>query len=324
MTTNRTELATTEPVTTTQPEQPARRRGVLHRMSNARGMYLFIIPGMLWFGVIAYLPMLGNVVAFQNFNPFQGISESPWVGLDNFIELFTDREFLTSLVNTLWLSLLQILFAFPAPIALALLLNSLLSARTRTFIQSIVYLPHFLGWVIVVSIWKGVLSGTGPVSSVWQWLGGSPIQIMSDANAFPLLVTAQVIWKEIGWGTIIFFAAIVGIPEERYESAALDGANSWRRIWHITLPGISSIIVLMFILRIGTILTAGFEQLLIQQHAVGSGAAQVLDTFVYYRGVLGGDWGLAAAAGLFKGVIGTALVLLFNRLAKKFTGAGVL
>lgn len=302
---------------------PTRRGDVWRRMRRSRGMYLFIVPGMLWFGVFAYLPMAGNIIAFQDYSPYRGISESPLVGLTNFAELFGDREFLVSLRNTLYLSVLQIVFAFPAPIALALLLNSLLSERLKRLVQTVVYLPHFLGWVIVISIWQQVLSAQGPVNQVRELFGAAPENLMANPDHFGLLITAQVIWKEVGWGTIIFLAAAVGVPAERYEAAAIDGAGAWRRMWHVTLPGMLSIIVLMFVLRMGTVLTVGFEQLILQQGAVGADAAQVLDTFAYYRGVLGGDWGLAAAAGLFKGLIGTALVLLFNRLAKRVTGAGV-
>lgn len=303
---------------------PRRRRTTLRRIRRNWPMYLFIIPGMLWFGLFAYLPLLGNVVAFQDYSPFLGFQGSPWVGVQNFVALFSDPEFLSALWNTLYLAFLQIVFAFPAPIALALLLNSIISERVRRFIQTVVYLPHFLGWVIVVSIWQQVLSGTGPLSELIQAVGGSPLSIMSDPDLFGVLVTAQVIWKEVGWGTIIFLAAMVSIPDERYEAAAIDGAGTWARIRHVTLPGIASIIVLLLILRLGTVLTVGFEQLLIQQNAVGADAAQVLDTFVYFRGVLGGDWGFATAAGLFKGVVGTVMVIVFNRLAKRFTGSGVI
>lgn len=287
-------------------------------------MYVFIVPGMVWFAIFMYLPMAGNIIAFQDYSPFLGFADSPWVGFSNFANLFSDPEFLQSLWNTIYLAFLQIIFAFPAPIALALLLNSILSTQVRRWIQTIVYLPHFLGWVIVVSIWQQVLAGGGPISELIQLVGGRPLSIMSDPQTFGLLVTSQVIWKEIGWGTIIFFAALMSVPEDLYEAAAIDGAGSWRRMWHVSLPGILSIVVLMLILRMGTVLSVGFEQLLIQQKAVGAEAAQVLDTFVYYRGVLGGDWGFATAAGLFKGIVGTLLVIVFNSLAKRYTGSGVI
>lgn len=296
---------------------------MLHRMLRVRWMYAFIVPGFLFFVVFAYVPLLGNVVAFQDYSPFLGFSGSPWVGIANFQALLTDPELIDSLRNTLIISLLQIVFAFPAPIALALLLNSLLSERVKRVVQSIVYLPHFISWVIVISIWQEVLGGAGAVSQLAQLFGGDSVNVMSNPDTFQLLVTLQVIWKETGWGTIIFFAAITAIPQDLYESSACDGAGPLRRIWHVTLPGIVPVIMLLLILRLGSVLSVGFEQLILQQPAVGADAAQVLDTFVYYRGVLGGDWGISTAAGLLKGIVGTLLVLAANKLAKRSGAEGL-
>ncbi|MFD6178615.1 MULTISPECIES: ABC transporter permease [unclassified Isoptericola] len=293
------------------------------RIWRERWMYTFILPGLLFFLVFAYLPLLGNVVAFQDYSPYWGIGGSAWVGLDNFSAMFSDPQFLRALQNTLVISLLQIVFAFPAPILLALLLNSLISDRTKRVVQSIVYLPHFISWVIVIAIWQQVLGGAGPVAELFSAIGIDGVNIMGDPDTFKALVTSQVIWKDIGWGTIIFFAAISAIPNERYEAAAVDGAGSFRRTWHITLPGLVPVITLLLILTIGNVLTVGFEQLLLQQPAVGSDAAEVLDTFVYYRGIAGGDWGLSTAAGLFKGVIGTILVIGANRFAKRLGTEGL-
>ncbi|MFG1627417.1 ABC transporter permease [Kribbella sp. NPDC049227] len=304
------------------PVRPAAKHPLRKRIWSARWMYLFILPGFLFFVVFKYVPLLGNVIAFQDYSPFQGFA-SPWVGLQNFAALFTDPDVGIALRNTLVLSFLQLVFAFPAPIALALLLNSLISERTKRVVQAIVYLPHFIGWVVVVSIWQEVLGGDGMLTGFVESLGGSPINIMANPDLFPVLVTSQVIWKEIGWGTIIFFAAISLIPAEQYESASVDGAGPWKRMWHVTLPGITSVIVLLFILRLGSVLTVGFEQILLQQNSVGQDNAQVLDTFVYYRGIVGGDWGIATAAGVAKGLVGTALVIAANRVAKRFGGQGV-
>ena len=307
------------------PTRPPRRRAngsLRSRILAARWMYLFLLPGVIFFIVFKYIPLLGSVIAFQDYSPFLGFGGSPWVGLQNFAALLTDPDVAIALRNTLVLSLLQLVFAFPAPIALALLLNSLLSGRVKRLVQSVVYLPHFIGWVVVVSIWQQIFGGAGMLTNLIQSLGGPALNIMSDPKLFPALITAEVIWKEVGWGTIIFFAAITMIGPERYESAALDGAGPWRRMWHVTLPGISSVIVLLLILRLGTVLTVGFEQILLQQNAVGADAAQVLDTFVYFRGIVGGDWGIATAAGLVKGIIGTILVIGANRLSKRLGGQG--
>lgn len=286
-------------------------------------MYVFIVPGVLFFLVFAYVPLLGNVVAFQDYSPFRGIFGSDWVGMQNFLDLVTDDELRKALVNTLVIATLQIAFSFPAPIILALFLNSLLSERLKRSIQTVVYLPHFISWVIVISIWQKILGGTGLTAQLFDLIGLQGMNLMTNPETFKILVVSQVIWKDVGWGTIIFFAAIAAIPTELYESAATDGAGTWRRMWHITLPGLVPVISLLLILTVGNVLTVGFEQLLLQQPAVGADAAQVLDTFVYYRGVAGGDWGVSAAAGLLKGIIATVLVLGANRIAKRLGTGGI-
>ncbi|ATG52986.1 polysaccharide ABC transporter ATP-binding protein [Brachybacterium vulturis] len=294
------------------------------RLLKEKWTYLFILPGVIYFAVFHYIPLLGNVVAFQDFSPFRGIFGSEWIGLENFRSIVHDPEVIRALTNTLIIAFLQIVFAFPAPIILALFLNSLVSNAVKRGIQTIVYLPHFISWVVVISIWQKILGGAGLVSEVLERVGVDGINIMANPETFKILVTSQVIWKDVGWGTIIFFAAIVAIPGELYESAATDGASSWRRMWHITLPGMMPVISMLLILNVGTALTVGFEQMLLQQPAVGADAAQVLDTFVYFRGIAGGDWGVATAAGLIKGVIATILVLGANKIAKLLGGEGVI
>jgi putative aldouronate transport system permease protein len=307
----------------TTADERVRRRSLLSRMWRERWMYAFFVPGLVFFVVFAYVPLLGNVAAFQDYSPFLGFRGSPFVGWENFRELFADPEARTAFKNTLIISLLQIAFAFPAPIALALLLDSLLSARIKRFVQSVVYLPHFIGWVIVISIWQNVLGDTSGLNQLLQHVGLGTAHLMTNASVFKELLTAQVMWKETGWGTIIFFAAIAGINTDLYEAAVTDGAGAWRRIWHVTLPGIANVIALLLILRIGDVLTVGFEQIVLQQNAVGNDAAQVIDTFVYYNGVLGGNWGLSTAAGIFKGVVGTILVVAANKVAKRLGTTGV-
>lgn len=300
-----------------------RRANLATKVRRNWQMYALILPGFLWIIVFAYIPLAGNVVAFQDYSPFRGVFESEFIGLDNFRALLSDRELIFSVRNTLFIALLQIAFAFPAPILLALFLNSLLSERVKRSIQTIVYLPHFMSWVIVVSIWQSIIGGNGVLTRLFTEIGLEGINIMANPDTFKALVVSQVVWKDVGWGTIIFFAAIAAIPQELYESAAADGAGPWRRMWHITLPGMIPVITLLLILTVGNVLTVGFEQLLIQQPAVGARAAQVLDTFVYFRGVAGGDWGLSAAAGLIKGIIATSLVVGANYLAKKLGTAGI-
>jgi putative aldouronate transport system permease protein len=264
--------------------------------------YLLLLPGLLY---------------------FLGFLKSTWVGWDNFVSVFQDPEFGTVISNTLIISLLQIIFAFPAGIILALMLNALLHDRFKRFMQSVLYLPHFIGWVIIISIWQQIFGGDGMLNHLVTGLGGHPINIMTNPDFFKPLVVLQVVWKETGWSTILFIAAITGIDLSLYEAAVMDGANKWRRTWHITLPGIRGVIVLLLILRIGNILSTGFEQIFLQRDAVGLNAAEVIDTFVYDRGIINGNWGLAAAIALLKTIIGAVLVYSANRIAKQLGEDGL-
>jgi putative aldouronate transport system permease protein len=294
-----------------------------HRMWRERWIYLLITPGVIYFVAFQYLPLLGNIIAFQDFSPFLGFFDSPWVGLDNFARLFTDPDVGIAVSNTLIISLLQIVFAFPIPIALAIALNNMISNRARRFLQSVLYLPHFISWVIIISIFQQILGGDGFINNFIRGTGGQPLDIMSNPGFFKPLVVIQVIWKDSGWSTIIFLAALTAIDLSLYEAAVIDGANKWRRIWHITLPGIRSTIILLLVLRLGTILNTGFEQIFLQRNAVGAQAAEVLDTFVYFRGVQAGDWGFSTAVGLVKGFVGLVLILGANKLARKFGEEGL-
>jgi putative aldouronate transport system permease protein len=301
----------------------ARKRNLGQRIWQNRWMYLMILPGFFYFAVFHYLPMLGNVVAFQDYSPFLGFRGSPWVGLENFAKLFTDPDLGVALRNTLIISFLQIVFAFPAPIALALLLNSLLSEPIKRFLQSVLYLPHFLSWVIVIALWQQIFGGAGFINSLLREQGWSTFNLMSNPDLFRPLILMQGIWKDAGWGTIIFLAALTKIDFTLYEAAVLDGANGWRRLWDVTIPGIRSVIFLLLILQLGGILTTGFEQFYIQYNAVGREAADVLDTFTYFRGVRSGDWGFATAVGLVKGIVGAVLIFAANWAAKRFGEEGV-
>jgi putative aldouronate transport system permease protein len=293
------------------------------RMWRERWMYLFIVPGALYFLVFEYLPLLGNVIAFQDYSPFLGITGSPFIGFANFQRLLTDADFKLALVNTIQIELLQLIFAFPAPLTLALILNSLMNERVKRTMQSIVYLPHFLSWVIVIALWQQVFGGAGFMNQVLRNQGAETINVMANPGFFKPLVVLQSIWKEMGWGTIIFLAALTKIEVELYEAAVVDGAGGWRRLWHVTLPGIRSVIVLLLILRLGSMLSVGFEQYYLQRGSVGAAAAEVLDTFVFFRGIQGGDWGFAAAVGLVRGLVGTALIVAANAVAKRFGEEGV-
>ncbi|MFC7404742.1 ABC transporter permease [Georgenia alba] len=307
-----------------QPAPPRRQLPWWRRLARDRTVLLLALPGMAVIVTFQYVALAGNVIAFQDYQPYLGVERSLWVGLENFeILVDGDPEFLRALRNTLIITALQTVFVFPAPIILALVLNSLVSNRVRQTVQSILYLPHFLSWVIVVAVFQQVLGGAGLVNNFLRARGWEPIDIIGNSDAFFALITSQVIWKDTGWATILFLAVLAGIDKSLYEASAVDGATRWRQTWHITLPGLRPIIILLFILKLGDSLTVGFEQLLLQQDAVGLGVAQVLDTYVYNNGVVGGYWGVAAAVGLAKGAVGLVLVLVANKAAHAFGEEGV-
>jgi putative aldouronate transport system permease protein len=299
-----------------------RRPSLGHRLRHDRVLLLLAIPGIVLILVFRYVPLLGNVTAFQNYQPFLGFSDSPWVGLQNF-SVLTNPVFLNALKNTVIITVLQVVFVFPAPIVLALLLNSLLSERMKKVVQSVLYLPHFLSWVMVVAIAQELLGGAGVLNNALRGAGASTLNIIGNPHLFYELIIAQVIWKDTGWATILFLAALSQIDGALYEAASVDGASRWRQMWHITLPGLKSIIILLLILRLGDILSVGFEQILLQQTAVGSHASEVLDTYVYNYGILGGQWGQAAAVGLMKGVVSVLLVVGANKTAHLFGEPGL-
>jgi len=301
----------------------AGRKSLGARWKRDRQMVLMMVPGLLFLLLFFYIPILGNVIAFQDYQPFLGILNSDWVGLQNFVDLYFDPDFWVALRNTLVLALWQLLLFFPVPLGLALIVDSLISTRIRRWFQSIVYLPHFLSWVLVIALFQQVLGGAGLVNNELRHLGLDAIPFMTNPDTFPLLATVQLVWKDAGWAMIIFLASLASIDGSLYEAAAADGAGRWRRMWHITLPGLRSIIILLLILRIGDILSVGFEQFLLQHDAVGPGASEVLDTFTYFAGVVGGGWSMGAAAGLAKGVVGAFLIFAANKVAHNLGEPGI-
>ena len=289
-----------------------------------RSLFWFTVPGILVVLLFHYVPLLGNVIAFQDYQPFIGIWHSTWAGLDNFAVLFNgDQEFLHALVNTLQLLLIQVVFVFPAPILLALSLNSLVSERIKRVVQNVLYLPHFLSWVVVVAVFQQMLSNGGLVNVFLRAQELGTWNIIGNPDLFKSLLTSQVIWKDTGWGAILFLAALSRVDSHLYEAAAVDGAGRWRQTWHVTLPALRGLVVLLLILRLGDALSVGFEQIILQQTGVGLESSEVLDTYVYNHGLLAGQWGVSAAVGLVKGIVGVILVLGANKVAHFFGEEGI-
>ncbi|MFD7229438.1 ABC transporter permease [Streptomyces sp. NPDC059881] len=283
-----------------------------------------MVPGLLYFLVFHYGAFFGNVIAFKDYVPFVGVAESPWVGFDNFTALFADPAFWSAALNTLALAVFQIVFYFPVPLALALLLHSINWRGVGKFVQSVVYLPHFLSWVIVVALFGQMLSGDGLFNGLLgSGDGKTVLDVFGNPEAFKPLMVVELIWKECGWGTIIFLAALHNVDETLYEAAAIDGAGPWRRFWHVTLPSIRPVVILLLILRLGDILSVGFEQILLHRDAFGPATAEVIDTYVYYNAVVDGHWGVSAAGALLKGVIGAVLIFSANKIAHRLGEQGV-
>ncbi|WP_431930765.1 ABC transporter permease [Nonomuraea jabiensis] len=293
------------------------------RLRRDRSLLIMVVPAVVLLLIFNYVPMVGVITAFQYYDPLTGIRDSDWAGLDQFQQLFADSRFWDALGNTLYLSFVQLILFFPIPIALALLLNSVLSERVRNFFQSVVYLPHFFSWVLVITIFQQMLGGAGVLNQFLRSHDLGTWDVMTNPDTFALLVSFQVVWKEAGWGIIVFLAALAAINPGLYEAAAADGAGPWRRLWHITLPGLRGVIVLMLVLRLGGALSVGFEQFLIQREAVGHDAAEVLDTYAFYYGIATTNYSFGAAAGLFKSVISLLLIWGANKLAHAFGEDGL-
>ncbi|WBB90829.1 ABC transporter permease subunit [Verrucosispora sp. WMMC514] len=305
------------------------RRSLRVRLRRDWPLLAMAAPAAVLLLVFHYLPTLGNIIAFQDYNPFVGddpldaFLNSEWIGFGNFEALFRDPLFWDAVRNTLSITAFQLVFFFPLPILLALILNSVVSGRLRGFVQSVVYLPHFFSWVLVVTFFVQMFGGAGLLAQEMRQAGLEPWGIMTNPDTFIVLVTAEAVWKDLGWGAIVFLAALSAIDQNLYEAAAADGAGRWRRLWHITLPGLRPVIVLLLIMRLGDALSVGFEQFILQREAVGRQAAEVLDTFVYYQAISTQQWGLGAAAGLFKAVVGLALILTANKVAHRLGEQGV-
>ncbi|MBO9609744.1 MAG: sugar ABC transporter permease [Paenibacillaceae bacterium] len=281
-------------------------------------------PGIVYFVIFKYLPMWGVLIAFQDYQVFRGFLHSDWVGLKHFERFFTDSAFWMLFRNTLLLAVYNLVFFFPMPIFIALLLHGIGKKLFKRTVQTIIYIPHFISWVVVVGIAYIFFTTEGGVVNDWlAALGGEKVNFLVSENWFRTMVVSEVIWKETGWGTIIFLAALAGVDPQLYEAADIDGANRFRQLVHITLPAIRSTIVILFILRLGTFLDTGFEQIFLMLNPLNRQVGEVFDTYVYSVGIQQGHFSYSTSVGLFKSFVALALVLGANYLAKKFGEEGV-
>jgi putative aldouronate transport system permease protein len=302
----------------------ASRNRFAERITKDRWLYFMLVPGILYFVIFKYFPMWGVVIAFQNYQPIKGFFGSDWVGAKHFIRFFNDPAFWMLFKNTFILAIYNLVFFFPLPIVVALMLNEVRKQAFKRTVQTLVYIPHFFSWVVVVSI-SYVLFTTegGAVNELIAALGVEKIGFLLDENWFRTIITSQVIWKESGWGTILFLAALSGVDPQLYEAARMDGANRWKQLWNITLPSIGSTIVILLILRLGSFLDTGFEQIFLMLNAMNRQVGEVFDTYVYTAGITQGQFSYSTAVGLFKSIIGLVLVVSSNWFAKKCGQEGI-
>lgn len=292
-----------------------------------RFYYYLIIPGMLYFLIFDYIPMFGIIIAFKDISPFEGVGAiftSDWVGFKHFVRFWNSYYFWNVMRNTLLISFYKLFFGFPASILLALLLNELRYVAFKRIVQTISYLPHFISTVVVAGLAMMVLSTDGGlINAIIVQFGGEPILFLGSPDYFRSVLVISHVWQSVGWGSILYLAAMTGIDPGLYEAARMDGAGRFRQAWHITLPGIMPVIVIMLILAIGGLLNAGFESVLLLYSPAVYDVSDIIDTYVYREGLSQLNYSFATAVGLFKNVLAMILILGANYIAKKMNQTGI-
>ena len=303
------------------------------QIKNSRFLIFMIIPAIIYYAVFCYVPMYGVLIAFTRYSPYQGIGGSivnNWIGFDNFTFLFKYPNFWKAFTNTLFIGTIKTIIAFVSAVTVALLINELRMRFFKKFVQIVVTFPHFLSWVVVASLFLMMLGSTGVINNIITGNGGEPIKTFSNGKSFLALIFTSDIWKEAGWGSIIYIATMAGISPDLYEAADIDGATRLQKIWHITLPGIKPVAILLLIMSIGGVLSAGFDQIFnmtSQLHnSLVMGSVQIIDTLIY-QGTFQ-DWSLtygqSTVLGLFKSVVGFVLVITTDRIAKLCGERGII
>ncbi|MCR8632487.1 ABC transporter permease subunit [Paenibacillus sp. N5-1-1-5] len=303
---------------------PLDRLYLLSYVSKYRWLYLMLAPGFFYFVIFKYIPMWGVLIAFQDYQVFQGFLASKWVGLKHFERFFGDPVFWMLFRNTFVLAFYNLVFFFPLPIVIALMLNEVRKELFKRTVQTLIYIPHFISWVVVVGIAYIFFTTEGGIVNEWiAALGWEKLNFLVSEAWFRTMVVSELMWKETGWGTIIFLAALAGVDPQLYEAAHMDGANRLRQLYHITLPAIRSTIIILLILRLGSFLDTGFEQIFLMLNPLNRQVGEVFDTYVYSIGIQQGLFSYSTSVGLFKSVIGLVLVLSANYIAKRFGEEGV-
>ncbi len=296
---------------------------VARRISKYKMLYVMLLPAVVFLIIFNYIPMYGATIAFKDFWMTKGILGSPWVGFEHFERLFATDKFWQVFRNTIEINLLRLLFGFPAPIVLAILLNEVRHKLFKRSIQTIVYLPHFISWVTIAGIIFSLLSNEGLVNKIITAFGGESVNFLTSNAMFRPLLVLSGIWKEAGWGTIIFLAALAGVNPDLYEAATVDGANRFKQIVHITLPSLLPDISILLILNFGSMMIGGFDQVFNLYNTMVYESGDVIDTYVYRIGLTQGKYSMATAIGLFLNIINFLLLILVNQTAKRMSGQGI-
>lgn len=286
-------------------------------ISRNYALYILIIPVILFYIIFCYKPMYGAVIAFQDFRPVQGVLGSEWVGLLHYQRFFANPDFIRIFRNTLTISISSIIFGFPAPIILALLFNELKNQKFKSIAQTISYLPHFISLVVACGLIKTFVNEGGLIYNIVVALGGPEKSLLSRAECFVPIYVLSDIWQGIGWGSIIYLAALSGIDQELYEAARIDGANKWKQVWHITIPGIMPTIIIMLILRLGSIMGVGYEKVILLYNSLIYETSDVISSYVYRVGLGSQQWSYSSAVGLLNSVINFIIVMTTNKISSK-------
>ncbi|WP_070270030.1 sugar ABC transporter permease [Duganella sp. HH101] len=290
---------------------------------NNKWAYAMLLPVLAYFVVFHYVPVYGALIAFKDFNPASGMAGSEWVGLDWFKQFFNGLYFNRLMLNTLMLNVYDVLLGFPAPIVLALLMNELTSLRFKQFVQTVTYLPHFISVVVVSGMVLDFLARDGVLTNMLVALGATPDAVMNNPDWFRRIYVGSEIWQSIGWGSIIYLASLAGINPSLYEAARIDGANRWQQLLHITLPGLLPITMTLLILRLGQLMSVGFEKIILLYNPSTYETADVISTYVYRHGILDANYSYAAAVGLFNSAIALVLLVAANALSRRCSGNSI-
>jgi len=292
-------------------------------LSKHKILLLMALPGVIYFFIFHYIPLWGLLIAFKDYKPFMGFTASNWVGLQYFQRLLQEPVFWNVLANSLIINFYNLIFFFPLPIILALLLNEVRSQLFKRTVQTVVYLPHFMSWVIIYGLTFLLFSNQGLINTQLREWNLSPVLVFLEPNLFRPMIVLQDIWRDVGWGTIVILAALTGINPELYEAAMIDGANRWQQVRYITLPSIKGVILILLILRLGNLLRIGFEQIYVMQNPLNYGVSDVLETYSFRTGILNANFGYATAVGLFQSVTAIFLIVVANWLVKKMGEEGI-